>query len=134
MLIVKSADQSKVSDITPAFDSELKVAIGANETWAIQLKMRHMAGSGTPDITFGMFGPTGSSGWWIENYGFFIKQALNTTIGASSFATEENFIIDAVCINGATPGDFGLQWCQRTSSPDFTRIMAQSWLIATKKI
>lgn len=131
---VKSADQSKISDTTLAFDSELKVPVGASETWVIHASITFKAISTVPDIKFGMFGPPGSTGKWIENFEFFDAFDLNVTVIDAAFTVELHFTIDAVCVNGATPGDFGFQWAQNTSSGDATIVMANSFLVANKKV
>lgn len=134
MVIVKSADESKTNNTAMAFDSQLKVAIGANETWVFRGAIRIIADSGVPDIKYGFFGPAGSNGFWIDENRNFTKFDLGVTVIDSASTLETDLAVDVICVNGATPGDFGFQWAQNTSSGDATKIRATSFLVASKKV
>lgn len=133
ILIVKSVDESKINDVTLAFDSELKVGVGANETWAMEVRIRYLSGTGVPALRYGFFGPLGSSGWWLENFTVFFHHNLGESDTIFTDIVETDLILRAVCINGVTPGNFGFQWAPNILTGDFVKVLAQSWLIATKK-
>lgn len=133
MIVVKSADQSKTSDTTLAMDSELFIPVGASETWVMRLLISTTSPTSVPDFKLTIAGPSGSSGYWLESYDLFAKYPLGTSAFESTGPTATDFIIDALCVNGVTAGNFGLQWAQNTSSTDFSKVLAQSYLIAFKK-
>lgn len=133
MLIVKPANENRSNTTTLADDSDLKVAIGANETWHIRAVIIMTAASGLPDIEFTFNGPAGSSGYWIERATFFTNLALGVPFATGLSPSEFIVVYDALCVNGGTPGTFAFQWAQDVLHADATTIKANSYLIATKK-
>jgi len=128
--IRKSSDQSKTTDTTLADDSQLLVAIGATETKLIHAVIDITVASAAPDIKFTWLGPTGSTGYWIEIFNLFDKQALGVS-SLLGLTTTGQFVFDVICHTTGTSGNISFQWAQNSSSADATTVKANSFMTIT---
>ncbi|KKM26367.1 hypothetical protein LCGC14_1585490 [marine sediment metagenome] len=142
VIVLKTSNETIISDTTLQNDDELLFTIGANETWVFEFFVvwrAHVDG----DIKFTITVPSGAAGQWVVSQQVGASSNEPTYRGNTSFGTAIAILVDATSVrrgahiwgavrNGATPGDITLQWAQNSSSGTGTIVFADSWMRATQ--
>ena len=143
--VLKANDQS-VSNNTPVDDNELKVSIGANQTWAFRFVVIYDGVSGG-DIFVSVKGPTSATGIWsasgidvaATSPGNFKSVGVTSvggiagqTFGCSGTTVWSTVSIEGAVSTGGTAGTLLLRWAQVTTNGTATVVKAGSRLEATK--
>jgi len=143
--IVKTAAESVTSSTVLQNDDVLLFPIGASETWIASFVL-YVDGDAAGDIKVTVAGPAGATGrvsvvgpgttaTTFENATANNQvNALGTAPPAGTLGTGNVTVVlvDALIINGATPGNVTLQWAQNTSSATATRVLDASYVIPVK--
>ena len=136
-IIRKTVDEDRSSDgASFAADDTLILAVGANEVWVVDWVVFFDTGT-TPDIKFQFTGPSGSA---VKVGGVYHAQAdeIVDVSAPTSFVAPGNIpagvpemaLFKGIIANGATAGNFSLEWAQNTSDAGTTSVLANSFLIA----
>jgi hypothetical protein len=134
--VVKSADQSKTADTALAADTELKIAMAANEKRLIRGVINWTAGA-TEDFKIDFNGPASPTLVVIKKTynapGTTTIVAGNDTAYNVSYAMpgaagSGTFYLDAYLVNGPTAGDFEFRWAQNVSGATAAVVLAGSYL------
>lgn len=145
-VVRKAATESVTSSIALQNDDELLFAVGTSEIWVAH-GFLFVDGATTGDITVGFAGPAGASG----QVGIVGSQTNSTTFNATTMVNDASvglaagipagtvgagnisFVIVAGTFTSAgTAGNINLQWAQRVSDATATRVLAGSFLIASR--
>jgi hypothetical protein len=137
----KSANQSITSSTTLTNDSQLKFAIGANETWVFYANLQPQSTAGGIHIKYAFTYPAGATLTWsppnvVCNADGVVRIGEGFT-GTTSVAMNvdnlirPNFIMGSI-LNGGTAGDLQLQWAQNVSSATAMTMNAGSFITGTK--
>lgn len=130
----KTADESVSASITPQDDNHLFFSIGANEVWAVHMRLACYAQSDS-GIRYCFSVPSGCTGWmggllagyYTSYYASFGVDVTAETLGGAVLLDDSFYLIlDAVFINGATAGTIQFKWAQQNSQTNPTTIKAQS--------
>lgn len=139
-LVRKTADQTVNNSTTLVNDDHLLLALGANEVWAFHLCPLVNSGA-TPDIKFGWTVPSGASGYWNytgQNAGATTTNTFDIITGGTNarggFAGSLPFVLHGIVICGATAGNLQFQWAQNTANASDTKVLTNSYLIATQLV
>lgn len=142
LIIVKSIDESKASDISAADDNELFLSVVANTTYIFEALIWGESASVTPDIKMAWNGPSGMSMriWMVigrtgaTNITRLLFTSVGTTQGLQLSGTvdREGMVFHGVLTVGSTAGTLAFQWAQNTSDATATVVLAKSWLRLTK--
>lgn len=144
LIKTKAADDSyRTSNITPADDADLQVAVAANTVYVFQGYVICQAISNTPDLrvdfdvpasatlTRSMFGQstagTGASGSWDSGVGS-TASGDDTRMALTSLVA---YPLLGVLRVAGTAGTFKLRYAQSTSSADGIRLCKDSWIMLT---
>jgi hypothetical protein len=137
----KSANQSITSSTTLTNDSQLKFAIGANETWVFYANLQPQSTAGGIHIKYAFTYPAGATLVWsppnvVCNSDGVIRLGEGCTGTTSVSMNVDNLIrpqfIMGSILNGGTAGDLQLQWAQVTSSATAMTMNAGSMISGTK--
>ncbi len=135
--VVKTADETKVSDTTLADDAVLKFAMAANAKYAFRarifwtasaangFKWRHNGPSSPSFLALkrGVILPGGSSETVAVDIAY--STADLATAGGAGTGTID---IQGVLHNGANVGNFAFQWAQSAADPGGTIVRAGSYI------
>jgi hypothetical protein len=135
--IIKSGDQSVTSSTVLVNDSDLQFAIGAHESWIVELVL-FMTNSVASGLKVTMVGPSGSAGTFSATLdgvaaaaGFF---PLGTADGIGPATTTNLVKMTATVRNGATPGTVALQFAQAVSDTTPVVVKLDSFLFAFRVV
>lgn len=136
--VVKSEIETINSNAVLHNDTELYFAAVASSIYLVKFYVDFTTSS-TPDIKFGLAGPTGATiKWWTNGLlgATSATTAINpytesSSIGITSPAAGIE-IIEAIVTIGETAGNVYLQWCQNTSNAADTSVNANSFLQVKK--
>lgn len=133
-VVRKTADETVNNSTTLQNDDALKLAVSANQVWALRLYLLHNT-SAVADIKITLTGPAGST-----IYGRTVATSVTATLteqtgasmafqgdGAAALET-----IDFLVIIAGTAGDIQLQWAQNTLEASDTKVLANSCLLAVQ--
>ncbi len=130
--VVKQADQTKTTDITYADDSELVIAMQANQTYHLTALI-FIKSHADADFKWKLAIPSGATA--VRHTGAYTgATALGTTADATSgvspatLDTVQALLIEAIIITGATSGNLSIQWAQGTSDANATIVKQGSSL------
>lgn len=129
----KTSDETRNSTTTVADDSELVLALEANERYAIEATLI-VSAHATPDFKFALTGTGTSTIWWTSDLdndeagplGAGNEQSVNGA-GADTMVT----LMGTIRVGG-TAGNLSVQWAQDTSDANDTTLKDGSWIKATK--
>ncbi|MEK7090533.1 MAG: hypothetical protein AAB930_03015, partial [Patescibacteria group bacterium] len=122
-------------------DTQLLLAMAANETWYFTLYMAHV-GNSTADIKYGFTVPAGAAIRWAcagANVapGGTLDICLSVTSSGSVDGTdggnnERQVVLSGVAVTGGTAGNLQFQWAQNTATAVDTKVLTNSYLEAHK--
>ena len=147
----KSADEAVNNSDVLQNDDHLKLALGANEVWLVEIMLLITDPGDVPDIKFGWAYPVGCTMYWgqiakdtagaagigwMQTSTSANPPALSTQITVLSTGIAggviSGAIYRAIVINGANAGNLNLQWAQVTAQVQDTKVLTNSCLIAHK--
>lgn len=131
----KAVNEDRVSTITFASDAELLFPVLSGEEWHFKFGLFCVANTNTPDIKFQLVGPSGSvifSFQSISGSELGVISAYSTSTGLVTLTTSNRFVSLEGSLLASAAGNVELQWAQNSSSADFTRILAGSYLVARR--
>ena len=136
-IVRKTADQIVNNSATFVNDTRLLLAMAANEVWVIDLILYYVSGSATPDIRVQATIPSGVASWiaWGLDAADAIYVYTRDVPNYPTFGTSTILRLARVTftvVNGATAGNFQIQWCQNTATAEDTKVLTNSCLIAHK--
>lgn len=144
--IRKTSDQGVTTSITLVDDSALVLAIGASETWQIEVVLFVTAPTaGRLRIAFNV--PTGATGAWgviglvfnaVASSGDVLTYASTdltdggaVQMGCAGASTPVMMTAKLMIVNSTTPGNVTLRWAQGASSGTST-VLTNSYIMAAK--
>ena len=146
-VVRKSSDETVTGSTTLQDDDELTFAIGANETWAVEVHLYLRASTAFDgNVKFATSAPAGATGrhsvtgldpsngggattGTVKNQSFGgLSTALSVGVAASGSA-DSYALYTASVVNDSTPGDVTVQWAQLNASGT-TTVLAGSFLVA----
>lgn len=143
--IVKPSDTSSTANTTLVKDGAFDLAVVAGERWAVEYFIFTGLGSQTPDIKLALVAPASTVGWWAVDT--LVESATSTSASIRRFAsptfttgatttlatnTTALFAKLVAIVTIATTGTLEVWWSQNTSDPTASKIVAGSFLRATK--
>lgn len=134
--VIKGADESVASSLTPQFDDALFLAVPANTQWLFKCVLNYEGGThGASDIRWLWNVPTGATLRYFASYthNTLANTAMLTgsTTGSADTTGAGNLMgvqMDGTLIVGSTAGNIALEWAQFTSNATPTIVHAQSYL------
>lgn len=131
--IVKVTTETVNNSTTLQDDDELTFSIGASEKWAFNMCLIYRSGT-TPDFKLQWSLPSGCSIFYQQDD---VAEAAftevdNYTISGAGASTSSIASFYGVILNGSTAGNITLQWAQAVQNASDTKVMAGSYIIATK--
>ena len=137
-VVQKASDETVNNSTTLQNDDDLLFAMGADETWAFLIFVRHNGGT-TPDFSVAITVPTGGSVTWHSaresSGGSHINQAIAVSGHTRDFAgkgADNALVITGTARTGGTSGNLQLQWAQQTADASDSKFLARSVLLAWK--
>lgn len=140
--VIKSTDESLTSNNTLQNDDELVVGVGRQSTYELDLQLLVTAGNNTPDFKWTLTYPTGCLSLIMTSISARSDSSSAQTVAsivALGVTTEENITaathlirIHGVIRTGDKDGNVWLQWAQRTSNVNFTKVLAGSTMTARR--
>jgi hypothetical protein len=139
-IVRKPSDESLASNVTPQNDDHLKQTVAANEVWHQVWNLQFTSPNAATGLAVRWTFPAGGElrgSWGFVSTSALFQNFSITPVGTSPSTTQamgiqtgdvNNLTIVLVYVNGATPGDVQLQWCQSTSSGSNTTMKANSTL------
>lgn len=137
-LVLKATDEQRTSTDTLAADSALKFAMAASTKYVFRARLFYSS-SATPDFKWRHAGPASPTFLAIER-----RQIVPAATADSAIALDTDYSaadivaaagdgsgwieVAGVIHNGATAGDFSLQWAQNTSDAAATTVRAGSYI------
>lgn len=133
IVAVKSSDEIKTSDNTPAPDSDLKVDLDANKTYAVICQLMFSAHS-TPDFKSEWYGPTGIDvrmAYDLDspNALLYTTASAGPTSPGSGTTAYRTIQWHGIVTMATTAGTFGVEWSQNTSHSASTILRAGSYML-----
>lgn len=131
LVAIKTADEtvnSAGSGSTLQDDDDLKLALGADETWDIILTLRYTS-EATPAIKVAIVVPSGANFDGVGTVRGASGQRMVEAASAGPFGgtgQDETIIIMGTVRMGATAGDVQLQWAQNTADAADTSVLIGS--------
>ncbi|MGW2497285.1 collagen-like triple helix repeat-containing protein [Streptomyces pseudogriseolus] len=120
--VVKTADTSRASTITPAADPHLALTVAANATYIVEAVGVWTSGGGGFRVDW--TAPSGASMVWTDNDG-----AGSAALGDDlTFAATTGTTFQGALITGSTAGTLTLRWAQNTSNTAATVLKAGCYL------
>ncbi len=130
----KAADQTVNNSTVLVNDTELKIAMLANEVWEAEIFTIIDSSSGDADYKGSVVGPALSAiyGYKLSNIpggtwtlGAFVNSvAVGQGVGVPALGLH----IHVLAINGANAGDLQFQWAQNTAKVADTKTLANSFM------
>jgi hypothetical protein len=135
---IKGSNQSVTSSTTLADDDDLAVGLGGAGVYELDMIVFATAASTTPDMKWTFTMPSASS-----------QLIAAITANTASATTQESWASDTIgdvrtaqplttdtyairihgyIVNGSSDGNLHFQWAQNTSSADYTRVLAGSYI------
>jgi hypothetical protein len=144
-VVKDGGDETVTSSTTLQDDDELVFAVGANETWEVEVVL-HSYGSNSGDLKSGFTVPTGAvarsacAPGFMSNagsnfgaiYPLIVDQTGSTFSGLSQLSAVTMVVRRALVVTGGTAGNVQLQWAQNTSNGTGTVVKNYSYLKATR--
>ena len=138
----KTADETVNNSTTLQDDDDLVVAILANETWIVEMVLLVTTDAGA-DFKLQVNGPTASAGYVTAITTRYEAAAANDLVrGAAALGSPMSIVgtttaytikVTAIVRNGANAGNITLQWAQDAAVVADTKVLTDSYLVATRK-
>lgn len=116
--VKKSTEYGVASNVTPAADAELTIAVAANAVYDVELACAWTNGGGGFRATWS--GPSGASMVWTDNDGV----GVTTLSGNVTFSGTSGTTLKGTLTVGATAGSLAFMWAQGTSNAGATTLRA----------
>lgn len=132
--IRKTADQAVNNSETVVNCTDLALPVGISEVFAVFLFLKHTTVSATPDLKIAFTVPTNGVFTWITDPTAHPSVGVNTTSEVTIYSPtgEHNAPLWGVYVGGDTAGNLQLKFAQETATSEDTKILANSYLTATK--
>jgi len=135
-ILVKQADQTKISDSTLADDDELFLPLLANTTYSMLFFLQVSSGS-TPDLKMKWTLPAGATGVKNDSQDWnptTASDTLNITTQKTpaTGGAVQTFPINATIVVGGTAGNITFQWAQNVSTASNTIVYAGTTMLIFK--
>jgi hypothetical protein len=141
VFVAKTATQTVTSSAVLVNDTELFVALLANEKWMFEFYVVFDA-STSGDIKFSVTGPAGATAIWSAHVATSGSGALDTplalALAATGFTnglgagTKGAVLIKGYILNDGNAGNLRLQWAQNAANATPTNVFALSHVLARK--
>ena len=139
----KTADESVVSSTTLQDDDHLTFPVAANEEWIVTFYLDAANNLNTTGITLSTTFPAGGTGSTraiatgqanplSAKFGNNSADPLNYATADTIGQTHAAITIHCWILNGATPGNYTLQFAQSTSSATAVTLRKGSYMLATR--
>ena len=135
-VVRKTADETVNASATYQDDDHLSFAVGANESWAIEIHGRCTVLAAS-DIKFRFTVPSGASMpmgvvWMGNSTSEFVSSDMTGGITAADATIRGSFHLYAIYIGGSNAGTVQLQWAQDTAVAENTILNSGAWLKAAQ--
>jgi len=139
-VILKTSDETVNNSDVRQDDDELLLPLLANEVWEFRCLIRVLGGVAS-DFSKNWTIPAGAVMKCLQDaaiggLGVWGTLSAPTNQGAENWvvsaAAERWILMWGIVINGATAGDMQLQWAQDTAVAEDTKVLANSYIIATR--
>lgn len=127
----KSSDETINNSTTFQNDDAVLFAIGSNEVWRFYTEIYWNSGA-TPDLKFQWSLPSGATMYWTD---FFNGNTVNTEASTEVMTGAGAIRViyyTGVVFNSTNAGNVNLQWAQNTQDPTDSKVLAGSYIIATR--
>lgn len=138
--VIKSADETRISTVTPTNDSEIFLAVEANAIYRVVGFFKYNSDA-TADFRITWTGPAGATFEYVAvaidtattTVNGTVQMATNTIAtsrpyGGAGTASNVGMDISGTLRVGSTAGTLQLQWAQGTSQAITTTLKADSWI------
>lgn len=132
---VKTVDELVNNSAVLQDDDALVVSLAASKTYSFTLFAKFSSATATPDLKFDFSGPTGAHQWFFNTTSggtsaSGASAALATDQSVTTSSTTGVLVIQGIAV---TVGAVSLQfrWAQNTATVEDTKILADSYLMAT---
>ena len=138
--VYKTADEIVNNSTTLQNDDHLFFAVAANEAWEFRLALL-ISSSTVADLKFAMVMPADGTVRAFIVYlnaagtfasGSMIVGTTKDLYGGGTTVISRPMILEGVIINGATAGNFQVQWAQNTAEATDSTVRTNSYIIAHK--
>ena len=130
-IIRKTADEIVSNSAVLQNDDELLLPLGANESWAFLIVIR-LNSTAVADFSFKLTAPAGAVGEYIITAeGVADSNPVGNVYGIVADGSNQILALRGVVVNGSTAGNLQLQWSQNTAEASDTKVLANSYIIAT---
>jgi hypothetical protein len=136
----KTSSESVTSSTSLQDDNHLSFAIAANEEWCIEFKLSIEADLSTTGFKYSVSVPSGATceqdwaaiggGNNVQQNGTFAAPSYDEFLASAALGSDAQVRAVVWVLNGATPGNVTLQWCQSTSSGTAVTINRGSYMVA----
>lgn len=135
-MIIKSATQTKTSDVAYANDDELLFAVGANTDYLFQGRILFETGA-TPDFKVQIAVPAAPTLFMMQQqaiapgataYSNIAVQTATTSTAITGGTGNGIFEFSGILRNGGTAGNLSVQWAQNVSDAANTKVLVGSTL------
>lgn len=145
-IVRKTANETVTSSTTLQNDDHLFFAIAANEIWTFECTIFYNADADAPDLLVAFTAPTGAT----IRYGGIgaslttapsaatdvdfssVGAVAPTTLEFGASAGDGTLFLKGIVVNGANAGNVQLQWAQKVSDVNPTRLLTNSFITAHK--
>lgn len=135
-LVRKTSDQTVNNSDVLINDTELFIPVLANEIWFVHFRMLVIT-KDTPALKAAITCPAGGT---VRAHQFFESYSMIDYYTAGQPMTFTNAgdtsnapaIVNVLYVGGATPGNLQLQWAQNTANATDTKVLTNSFLIASR--
>lgn len=133
-IVRKTSDQTVNNSSVLVDDSELKMAVGANEIWLVEIFLK-MQTTGVADAKVAVTCPVGGV---VNVRNSFPTYALANYVGAGESCTlstvadltNAGAMVFCIYVGGANAGTLTLQWAQNQAEATNTKVLTNSVLVA----
>jgi len=138
--ILKTADESKTNDATPALDADLFITVAAGETWIFKATVFASEAAANPNISIGLGGTATVAATDIRyNVSDFAgNSGTGSTFNSTVAGINTTSTVMAAVVNGSatflTGGTAGVFWAQSSSNGNAVTVYKMSYLKCTKVV
>lgn len=139
LVLIKPATTSRASTTTETNDPHLLRALGAGETYLVDLFLSHSSASATPDFKFklnytGTVTDTNCNAVWASNADAAVGSAPLNGAGQVANSGTPGMTRVTILIRTTTSGTLSLQWAQGVSDVNAVNLLAGSSMHLTRMI
>jgi hypothetical protein len=134
VIVRKTSDQTVNNSTDYVDDSELKMAVGANEIWLVEIFLKVQT-TAIADLKCQLTCPVGGtvnarSGFPTYALGNFVGASTQITHNTAADLTNAAGLIMVIYVGGANAGTLQLQWAQNAADAHDTKMLTNSLIIA----